>query len=150
MRFLLFYPLNIYRENLKEELRNRGANIIDIRLGKYLEIDVLDSKNIVINSLGKPLFEVEVGKDYNEKVWDLISQMRFWECHERLEEKWRNSNGFEKEYLQAVILVCASMIKYLKGEVEISDRLLEKALSLIANLPEEVFPLFFIRFILNS
>ncbi|WP_240931362.1 DUF309 domain-containing protein [Acidianus sulfidivorans] len=79
----------------------------------------------------------------------LFFNCRFWEAHEVLEEKWKaNKNTIERKYLQALILICASMIKYQKGQKEISDKLLSDALSLISELPEDLLPLLYVRFCL--
>ncbi|WP_338600407.1 DUF309 domain-containing protein [Sulfolobus tengchongensis] len=147
-RVLMFYHRGIFNENLKRVLRENNINVIDIRLGKYVEIDIIDDPKKVILLIGEPLFIVtEIGGKFKQLFYD----MRFWECHEILEEKWRKAeNETEKNYLQAIILICASMIKYLKGEVEVSNMLMDKALSLISNFPQELLPLLYIRLGLDS
>jgi len=119
-----------------------------VRTGKYIEIDIIDEPRKVIKLLGEPLFIVT---EINGTFKELFYEMRFWECHEILEEKWKKlENKLERDYLQALILICASLIKYLKGDVKTSDILIEKALSLISNLPQEFLPLLYVRFGLNS
>lgn len=152
MRYLIFYPLDAFKDlnQLKYELRRKGINLIDIRRGKYIEIDIMGEPENVTKLLGAPLFIVKVGST-REDLRKLIDDMRFWECHEFLEDKWKaTKNEEERRYLQGLILLFASLIKYLKGEEEISDILLEKSLSLISNLPEELLPLLFINLTFNT
>jgi len=152
VRYLIFYPLDAFKDlnQLKYELRRKGINLIDIRRGKYIEIDIMGEPENVTKLLGAPLFIVKVGST-REDLRKLIDDMRFWECHEFLEDKWKaTKNEEERRYLQGLILLFASLIKYLKGEEEISDILLEKSLSLISNLPEELLPLLFINLTFNT
>ncbi|MEM0015655.1 MAG: DUF309 domain-containing protein [Saccharolobus sp.] len=147
-RVLLFYRKDLFSDDLKTLLRNNNINVIDIRKGKYTEIDIIDDPNKVISILGEPLFIIN---NVSGTFKGLFYEMRFWECHEVLEEKWKNSEDiFERRYLQALIMICASLIKYLKGDIKTSDILLEKALSLISDFPQELFSLLYIRLGLNS
>ncbi|MEM0131260.1 MAG: DUF309 domain-containing protein [Saccharolobus sp.] len=147
-RVLLFYRKDLFSDDLKTLLRNNNINVIDIRKGKYTEIDIVDDPNKVISILGEPLFIIN---NVSGTFKGLFYEMRFWECHEVLEEKWKNSEDiFERRYLQALIMICASLIKYLKGDIKTSDILLEKALSLISDFPQELFSLLYIRLGLNS
>ncbi|MEM0068266.1 MAG: DUF309 domain-containing protein [Saccharolobus sp.] len=147
-RVLLFYRKDLFSDDLKTLLRNNNINVIDIRKGKYTEIDIIDDPNKVISILGEPLFIIN---NVSGTFKGLFYEMRFWECHEVLEEKWKNSEDiFERRYLQALIMICASLIKYLKGDIKTSDMLLEKALSLISDFPQELFSLLYIRLGLNS
>lgn len=130
--------------SIKEKLRKEEINVIDVRICKYVEIDAYENDRIT-EILGNPLFIG--GKDSFE---NLFFNARFWESHETLEEKWKIEKDEKKrKYLQALILLSASMVKYCKGEKEVSDLLLEKALSFISELPEELLPLFYITFCLN-
>ncbi|MEM0293958.1 MAG: DUF309 domain-containing protein [Saccharolobus sp.] len=147
-RVLLFYRKDLFSDDLKTLLRNNNINVIDIRKGKYTEIDIIDDPNKVISILGEPLFIIN---NVSGTFKGLFYEMRFWECHEVLEEKWKKSEDiFERRYLQALIMICASLIKYLKGDIKTSDMLLEKALSLISDFPQELFSLLYIRLGLNS
>ncbi len=135
-RYILFYPPI-------EVGKLEGVKVIDIRKCRFTEIDVVDDPQKVIAVLGEPLFVVDAN-NVKDKFSDLFYQCRFWEAHEVLEEKWRRAKGEEKEYLHALILVCASLINFLKGKVEVSDKLMEDALSLISKLPEELLPLLYV------
>lgn len=144
-RVIYFYPKGCCDQTIKYKLKEIGVNVIDVRICKYVEIDAYEDSRIE-NFLGKPLFKGE--KLPFEK---LFFDCRFWESHEVLEEKWRNEKNEEKrKYLQSLILISASMVKYCKGEVNVSDMLMKKALSLISELPEELLPLFYVSFCLNT
>ncbi|AAK40957.1 DUF309 domain-containing protein [Saccharolobus solfataricus] len=147
-RVLLFYKKGIFNDDLKKFLRSKNINVIDVRIGKYVEVDIMDDPRKVISLIGEPLFMVtEISGTFKP----LFYEMRFWECHEIIEEKWREvKNKDDKKFLQAIILLCASLIKYLKGEIEVSDMLMEKALSLISDLPQELLPLLYISLGLNT
>ncbi|WP_231961285.1 MULTISPECIES: DUF309 domain-containing protein [Sulfolobaceae] len=137
-------------DEIKKDLRKRGVNVVDVRKGKYLEIDVLDDPTKVTSILGSPLFITDV-EHMSGNFVEFFYDMRFWECHEFLEDKWRRSkDDTERKYLQALILICASMIKYLKNDIKTSDMLIDKALSLISDLPQELLPFLYIRFCLNT
>ncbi|WP_174629784.1 DUF309 domain-containing protein [Metallosphaera tengchongensis] len=143
-RFLLFYPIN------QEIEKRRGSNyeVIEIRQCKFKEVDVLGNVEEAIHDMGKPIFTVRVGGD-EPPIWDLLNDCRFWEAHEKLEGIWRQSKDPERKYLQALILLCASMIKYRKNP-RVSDELIAKALSLISELPEDLLPLLYVRLGLNA
>ncbi|MFP3225472.1 MAG: DUF309 domain-containing protein [Sulfolobaceae archaeon] len=144
---VLYYPKNVYAPSLKEELRVMGARIVDIRVCKYTEIDTYeDSLVLIIERLGEPL-----STSGNKSFKELFFETKFWEAHEVLEGKWRvEKDPIKKKYLQALILLCASLVKYCKGEVEISDKLLENALSLISELPQQLLPLLNVSLSLDS
>ncbi|EHP68700.1 MAG: DUF309 domain-containing protein [Metallosphaera yellowstonensis] len=143
-RFLLFYPLD-KQVTLQSSV---GFKIVEVRECLYKEVDVIGDLEEAKKSLGDPLFVIEVGKT-KESLWDLLNQCRFWEAHELLEEVWRRSQGYEKKYLQALILLMASMIKFRKSW-RVSDEILERALSLISELPEDLLPLLYVRLGLNT
>ena len=144
MRYILLYPPTINTEDLK------GINIVDVRKCKYTEIDIIDDPEKVIKILGVPIKIVNV-KEEEESFPELFFNCRFWEAHEVLEEVWRKETDEKRrKYLQALILLCASMIHYLKGHEKVSDDLINKALSLISELPEDILPLLYVSVALNT
>ncbi len=144
-RFILLYPEEVNTNNLKKDI-----NIIDIRRCKYTEIDIIDDPQKVINILGKPIKIIKVGEE-KESFSELFFNCRFWEAHEVLEGLWRKETDEKRrKYLQALILICASMIHYLKGHGKVSDELINNALSLISELPEDILPLLYVSIALNS
>ncbi|BCS91691.1 hypothetical protein L3N51_00904 [Metallosphaera sp. J1] len=143
-RYILFYPA----ESPVQGREGQGYRVVEIRDCKYREVDVLGNLDEAVRDLGQPLFFVKVG-EIKVELWDLLNDCRFWEAHELLEETWRKVDGPEKRYLQALILMCASMIKYRKNR-KVSDELMERALSLISELPQDLLPLLYVRLGLNS
>ncbi|AWR94744.1 DUF309 domain-containing protein [Acidianus brierleyi] len=135
-RYILFYPLIDVKDL-------NGVNVIDIRKCKFTEIDIIDSPDKVIKLLGIPLFIVDTDNIQGD-FKKLFYECRFWEAHEVLEREWKKSSGELKKYLQALILICAAMIKFLKNQIDISDKLLQNALSLISELPKDLFPFFYV------
>jgi len=131
-------------EDLKSQLRSYGVEVIDVRTCKYVEVDFAyseENEKTIKSVLGEPLFTDCSTCSFEELFFDF----RFWESHEVLEKKWKEEKDTQKKkYMQALILVSASLIKYCKGQVNVSDQLLSKALSLISELPEEFFPLFYL------
>ncbi|MFP3217518.1 DUF309 domain-containing protein [Acidianus sp.] len=143
-RYILLYPPTIEVRNLHK------INIVDIRRCKYTEIDIMDDPQKVIKILGNPIKIINVNEE-KESFPNLFFNCRFWEAHEVLEKIWiTEMNEKRKKYLQALILLCASLIHYLKGHEKVSDDLLNKALSLISELPEDLLPLFYISLTLHS
>jgi predicted metal-dependent hydrolase len=135
-RYILFYPLIDVKDL-------NGLHVIDIRKCKFTEIDIMDSPDNVIKLLGNPLFIIDTD-NIQGNFKELFYECRFWEAHEVLEREWKKSSGELKKYFQALILICASMIKFLKKQYDVSDKLLQNALSLISELPKDLFPLFYV------
>ncbi|MEM4080287.1 MAG: DUF309 domain-containing protein [Metallosphaera sp.] len=143
-RYILFYPLDAKLEFIKES----EYRLIDVRECKYKEVDVIGDVEKVMNSLGRPLFYIRVGESPQD-LWLLLNDCRFWEAHEILESIWRRSTGNERKFTQALILICAAMIKFRKNP-KVSDELMAKALSLISELPKDLLPLFYVSLGLNA
>ena len=144
----IYYYKGLDAKEVKEKLRREGIRVVDVRVCKYVEVDFFaDDEEKVLKILGKPLFTDCEKCSFEELFFDY----RFWEAHEKLEAKWRvEKDLIKKKYLQSLILISASLVKYCKGEVEVSDQLLSKALSLISELPEELLPLLYVSLSLNS
>jgi len=64
----------------------------------------------------------------------LFNQERYWESHESLEAAWRIAIGAERETLQGIILLAASLVHLQKDESEIALSILRRA---NAKLPQE-------------
>ncbi|BBD71799.1 hypothetical protein HS1genome_0188 [Sulfodiicoccus acidiphilus] len=152
MRFLLFFKSERDAEEVKKYLRGSNLDVIDVRRGKLLEVDLRGEQKdleVVKTMMGEPL-EVVNAERLTGSFWEKFNSERFWECHELLEDRWKVSSGEERKYLQALIFLCTSLLKYRKGQIEVSNQLLEKALSLISELPEERLPLLYSKFVLNT
>lgn len=59
----------------------------------------------------------------------LFNEERYWEAHTVLEDLWKASRGEKKEFMQALILIAASMTHYQMGETEIAIRMYKKAIN---------------------
>lgn len=132
VRTILFYDNSLFADGLKGQLRLR-SNVIDVRKGpKYMEVDVLGDYSNVIEALGNPLFKSSSFDDFSS-FWD----GRFWEAHEAIENLWREEkDSYLRTYYQALILICASMIKFYKGDINVSDALMKKAISMLSSVPK--------------
>jgi predicted metal-dependent hydrolase len=66
----------------------------------------------------------------------LFNAGKFWHVHESLEELWKERQGPEKELLQGLILVAASLVHAGNGKMEVAWPMLERALKKLEGQPE--------------
>lgn len=60
----------------------------------------------------------------------LFNEERYWECHEKLEQIWRQErDAREKDLLQGLILGSSALVHAQKNEVEVCLRMIEKSLA---------------------
>ncbi|NON61711.1 DUF309 domain-containing protein, partial [Acidianus sp. RZ1] len=116
-RKIYFYDKEKYFPLIKQFLRERGINVIDVRLCKYMEVD---AEGNVEDILGKANFIVDTKNLEEGNFFYLFSEGRFWEAHESLEKIWRTKDGKEKDFQQSLILIATAMLKYCKGEKDIA------------------------------
>jgi len=64
----------------------------------------------------------------------LFNEERYWESHESLEAAWRIAKGIERETLQGIILLAASLVHLQKAEAEIALSIMKRA---NAKLPQQ-------------
>lgn len=127
-------------EEAREAAGSHGA-IGDARIAtRHIEFDVKadeKDKEQLLKSISSiaPLIECSdlsektVGKEAAiEKAKALFNQERFWECHEVLEGLWKMSWGDEKDTLNGLILVCAALVHWQKGEETTCFSVMERAL----------------------
>jgi predicted metal-dependent hydrolase len=67
----------------------------------------------------------------------LFDRADFFECHEVLEDVWRDAPEAEKKFLQAIIQVAVAFHHYSQGNSRGARSLLERALRNLAGYPEE-------------
>jgi len=123
-----------------------NVTIRDTRVSRqFLEFDVsINKENLDIlvtkmKSLGelvhaKQVVEEEIPKE--DAIKDGISYFndeRFWECHEVFEGVWKKCYEGERDLLQGIILVAASLVHHQKNENEICISILNRALKKLAN-----------------
>jgi len=56
----------------------------------------------------------------------LFNDERYWESHESLEAAWRTATGVEREILQGIILLAASLVHLQKDEADISLSIMKR------------------------
>lgn len=154
-RFILYFSNNKYSPNDYYSLlkytrvlySNKNAIIRDIRISNtFLEIDVtinqLDLSNMItklkpigIHTCTKSAISNKTTKINAIKNGILyFNDQHFWECHEILEDIWKNCNGIEKNILQGIILVAAAFVHYQKNENTTCISILNRALNKLIGL----------------
>ncbi len=130
-RAIYIYPKqeNIDYDELKRKLRSMGLSVVDIRVCRMVEIDVLvgreeEKEEVLLKMLGKPVEVIRVGGNVDKSLDELLSNGFYWLIHETLEDKWRKAEGEEKELLHSAILIAVALIKFCKGEYEIARQTL--------------------------
>ena len=63
---------------------------------------------------------------------DFFNNHYFWEAHEVWEGLWREKDSSEKDFLQAMILLSASLLQEHLGRISISKKSVIRAISLIS------------------
>ena len=123
-----------------------NVTIRDTRVSRqFLEFDVsIKKENLdVLVAKMKPLGELDHAKHVVEEemskgdaIKDGISYFndeRFWECHEAFESVWKKCYEEERDLVQGIILVAASLVHYQKNENEICISILNRALKKLVN-----------------
>jgi len=125
-------------------VRNMGADVGNLRVSAAaVEFDILTpSKEVMERSLTR-LVE-RVGPALTVRELDLPTQVsnpaqaikegivlfneeRYWESHESLEAAWRPATGDEREILQGIILLAASLVHLQKDEPDIALSIMKRA-----------------------
>ncbi len=104
-----------------EQLEDR-KNLLESRFSKIIEL--------------KPLDTAPSPKTIREAVREgveLFNQERFWECHEVLEQAWHPAKGRERDTIQGMILTAAAFVHFQKGEDDICQSILRRALARIGS-----------------
>jgi len=65
---------------------------------------------------------------------ELFNDERYWESHESIEAAWRIATGAEREILQSIILLAASLVHLQKDESDIALSIMKRA---NAKLPQQ-------------
>lgn len=150
MRYLIrLLPGDHSRESSLRSVRAVGKFIgVDVRNPKWtsyggLEVDLfapgradLDTFLAAVEPLGHVewVHDLSVAPSHKslaeifQEARAYFNSERYWECHEVLEEVWRQASGKEKSNLQGAILVCAAFVHHQKGEREVALGLLKRAL----------------------
>ncbi len=138
----------------------KGKRGIILRHTTYgCEIDIFDNSllddilndvkenSIVFSSSDEHLDRVKRDLDDRsliEYAFTLFNQERYWEYHEILEKIWRKSDGKTKEFVQCLIHVGVSQVKFQLGQPDTAKivyyRTMERIKSLFSNDQLHIFP----------
>ncbi|MGD0422377.1 MAG: DUF309 domain-containing protein [Candidatus Bathyarchaeia archaeon] len=128
-----------------------NADVGNLRVShEAIEFDLLVSSKKVMDLCLKKLIE-GLGEPLTLRELDLPAQIstperavatgialfneeRYWESHESLEAAWRTATGAEREILQGIILLAASLVHLQKDESEVALSIMKRA---NVKLPQE-------------
>jgi hypothetical protein len=150
MRRYMFYLTNRgYEPKDATDLLIRARNLAknydvimrDARVAtEFIEFDVsipqpndIVSITSILRELGSILECVEIvdrNMDKNEAISfarSLFNSERYWRAHEVFESVWKHSESYEKQILNAIILVAAAFVHYQKNEGSICKSILKRA-----------------------
>lgn len=65
----------------------------------------------------------------------LFNAGKYWHVHESLEELWKERQGKEKELLQGLILVAASLVHVGNKKMDVAWPMMERALGKLQDQP---------------
>ena len=125
-------------------IKSLGADVGNLRVSATaVELDILvPSKEVMDRSLTRlikifgeslTIRELDVPTQVpnpRRAVRDgiaLFNEERYWESHESLEAAWRSATGVEREVLQGIILLAASLVHLQKDEHDIALSILKRA-----------------------
>jgi tetratricopeptide (TPR) repeat protein len=109
------------------------------------EVDISTDDLKVIEKM-KNMFQVETVINLDDKpdldalkelpeILDEVSllflQERYWEAHEFLEYYWKHYYGKEKMFINGLILVSVSMVKYQMGQLKEARTIYDRAIHLL-------------------
>jgi hypothetical protein len=83
------------------------------------------TKTLTVKRLDLPPTVPDKAKTITE-ARQLFNDERYWECHEILENLWRESKGDEKTLIQGIILVCAAFVHFQKNEADVALSMLQR------------------------
>ena len=139
------YPRDTLLSSVRSVARSVGAVARNPKWTSYgaLETDVFaptvadfEVFLAAVAPIAKPEFVTDLNKaaeylpegEILAKAKLLFNAERYWECHEVLENLWRQKQGPEKSLLQGIILVCAAYVHHQKGEDAVGLGVLKRAI----------------------
>ena len=134
-----------------DRIKILNADVGNLRVSQAaIEFDLLvPSKKVMdlclkklIEGLGEPLTvreldlpaQISTPERAVETGIALLNEGRYWESHESLEAAWRIVTGAEREILQGIILLAASLVHLQKDESEVALSIMKRA---NVKLPQE-------------
>ena len=100
-----------------DEIMKKSIRPLRQQIGNLLTVKLLDGMD------EKKDQTVAIDEGVN-----MFNSERFWECHEVLENIWKNKSGDERRFLQGVILIAIAFVHYQKDEVDICVSILRRSL----------------------
>ena len=99
-----------------EDKLEESLKAIESKIGPLLTVRKLDVQSLLMEKaeavrLGLSLFDEE----------------RYWESHEALESAWKQAEGDEREILQGLILIAASLVHWQKNEKQVTLSVMKRA-----------------------
>ena len=131
-------------KSVYEAVESFGADVGNLRVSNAaVEFDLLldseyklgDSLKAIESKLGPllTLRKLDVQSPLIEKTeaiqlgLSLFDEERYWESHEALESAWKQAEGDEKEILQGLILIAASLVHWQKNEKQVTLSVMKRA-----------------------
>jgi len=98
---------DIFANNVRS--KDQAVKLLVLRFGPLLNERNLGEQSTMLSK-----------RETVQLAIELFDQERYWECHEVLEEIWRNENDpIEKSVLQGVILVASALVHAQKSENDV-------------------------------
>jgi len=127
-----------------DRIKILNADVGNLRVSHAaIEFDVMVSSKkvmelclkMLVESLGEPLTvrELDLPAQIStpaRAVEDgivLFNEERYWESHESLEAAWRTASGVERDILQGIILLAASLVHLQKDETDVALSIMKRA-----------------------
>jgi predicted metal-dependent hydrolase len=120
----------------------RDTRVSDLRIEFDTSIPENSMIQEIIHTLSSiaPLSEYEHVVEKNlprdkaiEYARSYFNAQKYWSAHELLESVWKNSQGYEKEILNGIILVAAAFVHEEKDEADICISILKRAIKKLEN-----------------
>ncbi|MGC9208349.1 MAG: phosphoribosylformylglycinamidine synthase subunit PurS [Nitrososphaeria archaeon] len=125
---------------IKTSLREMGVKVIDVRIGKYVEVDYEDDSKLsekISDRLGLKVIEENELERTEKDYVHLVKDGRCWEAHEALELAWKSSDPSNKREIMRVIKICVAVVHYQRGNYETARRIMNEVIS--SPPPRELF-----------
>jgi hypothetical protein len=127
-----------------DAVKDKGADVGNLRVSSVaVEFDLLStSREVMERCLMRleetfgPALTIRELDSYNQALNPaqalregvvLFNEERYWESHESLEAVWRISAGVEREILQGIILLAASLVHLQKDESAVALSIMRRA-----------------------
>ncbi len=138
-RFIYIYYIkinNLLRDKKLKIIKNFDNGIYDLRIGNnHIEIASYNEINNKVKSFfNEKYYKINVNylsniKSLNYAIY-LISNQRYWEAHEVLENIWHEKYNLIKKTYQFIILLCVANIHKQRGHIKTYNEVINRALKI--------------------